>query len=176
MIEEGHGDVNVDDNSRRRIYNWIDAHVPYYGTYDHVRPKEQGRRFFWPKKSFARFSRIVNENCASCHGKYEFRTAGTDTIKESWANLTNPEFSKALNAHLDSDAGGWGLSKPKDGKTPPLMKDKNDPLYQSMLKEIVIAKDELIRKPRIDMPNAKAVPYERKYNNRYIKPKAKPMR
>lgn len=176
MIEEGHGDVNVDDNSRRRIYNWIDAHVPYYGTYDHVRPKEQGRRFFWPKESFARFRRIVNKNCASCHGKYEFGSFGTDTIKESWANLTNPEFSKALNAHLDSDAGGWGLSKPKDGKTPPLMKDKNDPLYQSMLKEIVIAKDELIKKPRIDMPNAKPVPYERKYNNRYIKPKAKPMR
>ena len=33
LLEEKHGGGDVDDQGRRKIYTWIDANVPYYGTY-----------------------------------------------------------------------------------------------------------------------------------------------
>ncbi|MCP4376684.1 MAG: hypothetical protein GY794_10985, partial [bacterium] len=42
-----HKPVNVDDQSRRLIYAWIDANAPYYGTYRHTRPGAPGSRLAW---------------------------------------------------------------------------------------------------------------------------------
>ncbi|NQT87200.1 hypothetical protein HQ560_10580, partial [bacterium] len=44
LIEKKHGKVDMDDASRRRIYTWIDANPPYYGTYDNTRPATPGSR------------------------------------------------------------------------------------------------------------------------------------
>ena len=47
LIEQRHGDVDVDDEGRRRIYTWIDANVPYYGTWEMTRPHTLGGRDTW---------------------------------------------------------------------------------------------------------------------------------
>jgi len=44
MIDDGHGDVRMGDEDRRRIYTWIEANAPYYGTYEHTRPGRAGSR------------------------------------------------------------------------------------------------------------------------------------
>ncbi|MEI8079987.1 MAG: hypothetical protein WCH61_10220, partial [bacterium] len=38
LIEDGHHGVKMSSKYRRRVYAWIDANVPYYGTWDMTRP------------------------------------------------------------------------------------------------------------------------------------------
>src|SRR5204862_451211 len=47
LIERRHAEVDMDDESRRRIYTWIDANVPYYGTWEMTRPHTLGGRDTW---------------------------------------------------------------------------------------------------------------------------------
>jgi mono/diheme cytochrome c family protein len=173
-LENGHGDVKVDDNSRRRVYAWIDSHVPYYGTYDCSRPGAQGGRFCWPQDSFSAFTSVFNKNCAACHGAASQGHA-QGTIRESWINLTHPERSKVLNAHLAKEAGGWGLIGEKNNGSAPVM-TRESPLYRTMLVEIKTAAAALASKPRVDMPGATPVMEDVRYNNRYPAPAAKPIR
>jgi hypothetical protein len=97
------------------------------------------------------------------------------TIRESWINLTHPERSKVLHAHLAKEAGGWGLiGKKKDGSAPVMTRES--PLYRAMLVEIKTAAAALASKPRVDMPGATPVMEDVRYNNRYPAPAAKPIR
>ena len=169
-LENGHGGVTVDENSRRRVYAWIDAHVPYYATYDCTRPGAPGARFGWPGESFRAFVKVFNDNCSACHGNAASFASGLDhpnPIKEAWINLSHPERSRVLNAHLEKAAGGWGVTGERNGRKAPLLKDAGDPVYQAMLKEIRVAAAELAAKPRVDMPGAAPAPFEPRYNHRY---------
>jgi hypothetical protein len=114
FIESGHGDVKVDDQGRRRIYNWIESNVPYYGTYEHTRPGLAGSRDACGEKWFEDFQNVYSKRCASCHGKDFFVDKSGE--HHTWINLTHPEWSRVLNAPLAKSAGGLELCRPKDGK------------------------------------------------------------
>lgn len=166
LIESGHGDVNMDDQSRLRVYNWIESNVPYYGTYEHTRPGSPGSRDVCADgKWFDYLHKIYSKRCSYCHGKDFFvNNSGTH---HTWINLTHPEWSRALNGPLVKSAGGLELCRPKDGRSPNLFVDKSDADYITMLTAIERGKDRLYAKPRMDMPGGKAVSYPTNYVGPY---------
>jgi hypothetical protein len=203
LIERKHGGVDLDDQSRRRVYAWIDANVPYYGTWDMDRPHTMGGRDPWtictdptsrslqPEPWFRDFSRAYVANCASCHddsfatytkaviaydgkGKapnWEARPWQNTTRKnrkeqyEAWMNLTRPEHSRLLNAHLAKAAGGLELVG-KDGKAP-VFASTADPVYQALLAPLEAGRQALLAKPSMDMPGAVAVPQIRDFGKTF---------
>ncbi|MGB2820834.1 MAG: hypothetical protein WBF17_07630, partial [Phycisphaerae bacterium] len=150
QIEARRGKTSVDDESRRRVYTWIEANVPYYATYEHTRPGTPGSRDAWAGPWFKGFQKTYQARCAACHGK---------SPKATWINLTRPELSRVLNAPLAKAAGGLELCKAK-GKGPPArFAEKTDADYLAMLEAIRQGADELRKRPRVDMPDAKPLPY-----------------
>jgi mono/diheme cytochrome c family protein len=168
MIENEHAGVKMDDLSRRRIYNWIDGNAPYYKTWNMSRPHTQGGRDTWHRLKdgkrdkiedepwFAEFKKTFEGSCSSCH-----------SVKPEWINLTHPEYSRVLNAHLSKDAGGYGFVKTKDGKEPPVFAGTDDAIYQALLKAIEGGKDALYARPRVDMPGATPIAQERNFGRLY---------
>ncbi|HEY3325256.1 MAG TPA: hypothetical protein VGP72_32690 [Planctomycetota bacterium] len=173
LIESGHkGRVQMDDESRKRIYTWIDSNCQYYATWDMSRPHTMGGRDTW---SFCeddkhvpprlepwalRLERIYNQSgCQGCHGEMTAASGRAGTR----VNLTRPEFSRMLNAHLSKAAGGMELSGQKQDRTAPVWKDSSDPTYKTMLECIQEGKAALDARPRMDMPGGKAVPQERNF-------------
>jgi len=143
-FENGHEKVEVDDNSRRRIYTWIDANCPYYGTYAATRPGVPGSRDLWhgtPIKSTL--------------GKLRIHAADRDV------NLTNPSHSAVLQKNLAKSAGGLA----DDDKA--VFKSKDTPAYRQMLAAIEEASAALKAKPRVDMPGAKPIPFPTDYGGLY---------
>jgi len=159
LIEGKHGDVNVDPESRRKLYTWIDANVPYYGTYEHTRPGTSGSRDAWAGAWSKQFEATFAEHCADCHGGLDMRYNRQST----WVNLTHPETSRVLAAPLAKPAGGLGLCKAKDGKQPMQLDDKSHPIYTAMLRAITEGSNALAANPRIDMPGAKPAPYQQDF-------------
>ncbi len=172
MIESEHGGVKMDDESRRRIYVWIDSNVPYYGTWDMSRPYTMGGRDTWArdKKTMAAwyldFEAVFEANCTSCHSARDNKTKRPN-IAHTWINLTRPEFSRALNAHLSEKAGGLGLTKEKNNQSPPAFEDRSNPVYLAMLDAIRRGKKTLDAKPRVDMPGATAIAQQRDFGKLY---------
>ena len=158
LIENEHADVKMDDQSRRRIYTWIEANAPYYGTYDHTRPGTPGSRdACWNTKWFRDVEQIYARRCAACHGKdLHINNSGR---RHTWINLTHPEFSAMLNAPLSKADDGLERCKPKDGKDPNPFDDRADADYRAILSAIRQGKRALYAKPRMDMPHARPLPY-----------------
>ena len=182
MIEQEHSGVRMDDDSRRRIYNWIDANVPYYGTWDMTRPHTMGGRDAWfrlgakgqpePDPWFREFVGVFSEHCGACHNpKNESFDRVTDTrqcgVTNGWINLTRPEFSRVLNVHLATEAGGLGIRKTKHGRMPPCFEDTSDPVYRALLAAIEKGKQALAARPRVDMPGAKPIAQERDFGKTF---------
>ncbi|MBN2137096.1 MAG: hypothetical protein JW720_04765 [Sedimentisphaerales bacterium] len=165
VIRESHPEV--DDESRRRIYTWIEANVPYYGTYDHTRPGTAGSRdAVVGTQWFDRLHSVYRRRCSSCHGDFYTQNKGDH---HTWINLTHPAWSRLLNAPLPKAAGGLELCAPKEGRKPLLFTAKTDPDYETMLAAIRQGKEELYAKPRMDMPGAKPVPYPKNYAGPYTR-------
>ena len=170
MIESEHGGVKMDDASRRKIYAWIDSNAPYYSTWDMSRPYTQGGRDTWnrivegrgknakrePESWFAEFQEIFKPKCSSCHD-----------LKPDWINLTNPQYSRVLNAHLGADAGGMALKGQTEDKVAPLFADTTDETYQAMLKALEGGRDALAARPRVDMPGAIRIAQQRNFGKIY---------
>jgi mono/diheme cytochrome c family protein len=164
-IDKEHGGQPIPLEDRQRIYVWIDADVPYYGTYAHSRPKSAGRRdrFTDPESGrehewFARdFLGVYDRHCASCHGKFPNPNDHKEIWdgRTAWINLSRPQFSAALTAHLAKEAGGRGINKPQDGKAPPMFPGVSDPDYQAMLKAIDAGRELMLAAPEADMPGFK---------------------
>jgi hypothetical protein len=161
MIDAGHGDVNMDDESKRRIYNWIEANVPYYGTYDHTRPSTSGSRDACAAEWFKRFEHVYRKRCGDCHGK-DFHVDNSG-LHHTWINLTHPEWSRVLHAPLDNSAGGLALCKDRDKNKVRLFADTDDPDCRAMLEAITEGSKQLYARPRMDMDSAKPVPYPTNY-------------
>ena len=182
IIESDHYDVNMDDQSRRRIYNWIDANAPYYDRWDMTKPYTMGGRDLWhyvendqrvaPKRQpwFADFEDIYMEKCSSCHGRITNENKnswGDRSVTNAWINLTDPEYSRALNAHLAEDAGGMGIITQQNGNAPPIFADTTNETYQTMLKAIEAGKKALYGRPRVDMEGAVPIPQQRNFGKLY---------
>ena len=143
---------------RQRIYTWMDADVPYYGTYAHARPKSAGRRDLFAHPTEARLADWFNKDlmpvfqrrCASCHAG--FPGTGDFGGMGAWVNFKRPQFSPLLTAHLPKTAGGRGIEKTKDGKPIPMFTDASDADYRTMLKAIEEGKRAAYALPEPDMP------------------------
>ena len=146
---------------RRRIYAWIDADVPYYGTYAHSRPGSPGRRDLCTdaatgKESawFARdFLGVYNRRCAGCHGKFPHPNDHGSIWdgRLAWINFSNPALSPALTAHLAKPAGR-GISLAPDPNSPPKFAGPDDADYRALLRAIEVGKQNMLAHPRADMP------------------------
>ena len=149
-----HCGVDVSADDRRIVYEWIDAMVPYYPTADYAHLQAKSNRDKWglpDEKGFQpwftkRYLPLYTNSCASCHG--EIRHNGYEWQGHwGWIDLTKPEWSPALVAHLPKEAGGRGL--PARGKFQ--LKGKEDPLYGEMLDIFREAAAEAAKTPEADM-------------------------
>jgi len=142
-------DIPLED--RQKIYLWMDANVPYYSTYSHSRPASSGRRDLFTDVETGRFSawfaqgfnEVYRRRCEECHGNM------TDTTnwngKFAWINLTRPEYSAALTAHLPSEQGGRGIA--------PLQFDSpNDADYRTMSQAMETGRQLFLKTPTADRP------------------------
>ncbi len=163
IIESDHCKKIIPREERQRVYIWIDANVPYYGTYANSRPRSAGKRDLCthpatdPRISdwFARdFSDVYGRRCQSCHGglPHPNDKGGIWSGKLAWINFTNPGHSPALTAHLPKERGGRGIPGTKDGERVSVFDDKDDPDYIKMLKAIEAGRSLALDAPRADMP------------------------
>jgi hypothetical protein len=157
-LQAEHCEQQMPATDRRRIYLWIDANVPYYGTYAHSRPQSPGKRDLWtdPRTGqlapwFTRdFLGVYDRRCAECHGRLEGTTNWEG--RYAWIDLSRPEHSPALSAHLSKQAGGRGIDAPLRGKTPPRFAGAADADYAAMLAAIRAGRALALETPEADMP------------------------
>jgi hypothetical protein len=165
LIEEGHGGVTLDDESRRRIYTWIDANVPYYGTWEMTRPHTLGGRDTWlgiggkPLPSFQKFL----AGCEACRIDVMTVEAGRPRVRIGNAdiNLTHPAWSLVLLRHLARSAGG------RSDDAQATFKTTSDPRYRALLAAIAEGRDALQAQPRTDMPAATPIPQSREFGRTF---------
>ncbi len=161
-VDTDHCGEEIPLEDRQRIYLWIDANVPYYGTYAHSRPKSPGRRDLCtdtetgtPSAWFSeQFLEVYNRRCQSCHGTVP-QPNDHSRIWDgqlAWINFTNPQLSPALTAHLPADAGGRGISTASDAVPSMVFSTTTDPDYQRMLQAIETGKRKMLENPTADMP------------------------
>jgi hypothetical protein len=154
-------ELELPPEDRLRVYAWIDANVPYYGTYATSRPKCGGKRDLCqdpatgePEAWFARgFLPVYSRRCVSCHGEFP----GTRLVtcwdgRTAWINFSRPEFSPALTAHLPRSAGGRGIDKTNDGQPIPMFAGPDDPDFRALLAAIEEGRRRAEATPRPDMP------------------------
>jgi len=164
IIESNHCKKTIPLEDRRRVYMWIDANIPYYGTYAHSRPRSAGKRDLCahpatgPKLSdwFARdFMAVYKRRCVECHGGLPHPNVhrGIWSGKLAWINFTHPSQSPALTAHLPKDKGGRGIEAIKDGERRAVFTGVEDADYVKTLNAIEAGKALALDAPRADMPS-----------------------
>jgi hypothetical protein len=157
LIETKHGKVDVEDAGRRAIYAWIDANVPYYGTWEMSRPYSQGGRDLLtipaqtgrPKR--APWVDKLKTVCAQKKVKIDANTV----------NFTHPELTPGLVGLLAKSAGG---AAPNETAR---FKRNDDPEYVALISVLEQARDTVREYPRIDMPGARAIPQKRDFGRVY---------
>jgi mono/diheme cytochrome c family protein len=176
FVEDKHHGVEMDGESRRRIYAWVDANVQYYSTYDMSRTYTMGGRDTWnfvpdnrrvqpqPEPWLAELEGLLKAQCASCHGSL---SEDAQSRKMMWVNLTRPENSRLLNAHLVKPAGGLGLEGTKNGKRSPVIDSTRNSVYVAMLAALRKGKESLDKRPRMDMPGGVAIPQVRDFGKTF---------
>ena len=158
FFEYSHCGQEIPDSERRKVWLWIDANVPYYSTYAHSRPMSPGRRDRWTDASNGQlsewytdeFSEVYRRKCVACHGEIEGTTDWTG--RYAWINLSRPEYSPALTAHLLADDGGRNISAVRDGVKHEVFSGKQDPDYQKMYQAIMRGRTIMEETPEADMP------------------------
>ncbi len=163
LLESRHQEADVDPESLRRIYSWIDANIPYYGTWDMTRPHSMGGRDTWAdKEGLLPWSRKIQETMARVDpsftpDKIYMQLGKPYAGSHLEINLTHPEWSRILLDHLAKSAEGTA----PDDKA--LFKTQDDPNYQTILHAIEEGKRLLEATPRMDMPGAVPIPQERNF-------------
>jgi hypothetical protein len=138
-----------------------------------------------PEPWFLKLCGFYATNCAKCHegdfADYARYMTGETTERGSrkplkpgrerlwagehpidrWINMTRPEHSRLLNAHLAKAAGGLELTR--KGRESLVWRDVDEAGYRSLLEILREGAAALRAKPRMDMPGAKAVPQERNF-------------
>ena len=159
FLESGHSGKMIPLEDRQRIYLWIDANVPYYGTYANSHPNSAGLRDLWTEPTTGQmaswfkddFLEVYKNNCESCHGSLETQIDWEG--RYSWINLTRPEFSSAITAHLSKGSGGRGV----DGFE---FKSKEEPNYRKILAAIKQGKELAEKTPEADMQGFRGMKVE----------------
>jgi mono/diheme cytochrome c family protein len=162
-LDSEHSGRKVPVEDRRRVYDWVDANVPYYGTYEHTRPGKPGCRDAWAEDWYRKsFQPVYERRCGACHAQPN----GTSPA-DAWVNLTNPKLSRVLTAPLAKESGGLSLCLGADKKPQPVFKNAGDPDYAAMLAAMEEGAKLLRDKPRMDMPGGKPVPYKQDWGAVY---------
>jgi hypothetical protein len=139
---DGKPRVKLDDTARRRIFQWIDLNIPYYGTTEPAYPDIRGCRRIYPADLDKTLAAIATRRCVECHKDGKFP-------REVWTRITNPHLNRFLLAPLAKTAGGLESC----GKV--VFASKDDPDYQSILQTFTPIAAMLKEKPRDDMPGSK---------------------
>lgn len=162
-----HCGQEVDARSLRRVYFWLDSNAIYQGTYAHARPRSSGRRDRWaPLDGSGRaewFEKellpIYESKCAQCHGNILGGNRDLPGVHDqlnidwtgrfAWLNLTRPENSPILTAHLPQSQGGRGVSIEKDAEKF-VFESKQDPDWIRIYNAIVQGKMDAEKRPEAD--------------------------
>ena len=115
-----------------------------------------------------RLSEYLAAHCAACHAPHPSSRRADWAFASNTINLTRPENSYLLTAHLAKAAGGWELSGTRAGKQSPLLfQTVSDPLYIELLEILHASRKNLDDHPREDMPGAKIIPQQRDFGKTY---------
>ncbi len=168
MILDGHQGVELTEEEINTVTIWIDANIPYYGTWEMSRPRTRGGRDLFQTVSEGTWSdyemapsgdRIQNsdwfakvEDIMSELG-LDYGWENTDLI-----NFTRPEYSRLLLENLSSEAGGRADSEEAT------FQSTDDENYQRLLDAITQGAEDLERYPRMDMPEGRAIPQPREFD------------
>ncbi len=153
-FQESHCEAPVPLADRRIIHEWIDAMIPYYPTTDYAHREARSNRDKWghPDRKdlldwFTQgFAPVYDRCCGNCHGKTN--EYGLPAARQwAWIDLTKPEWSPALTAHLAKAAGGRGIPA-KDFQ----FATTADPDYQALLRTISEGGRKAYETPEADMP------------------------
>ncbi len=161
-LTKAHCGADVPADDRRRVYEWIDAQIPYYATSDHAHVGGKGGRDRWGEASgsalkpwfMQRFLPFYTNTCAKCHGAINLKPNLTNTVEPQWwwFDLSRPEWSPALAAHLPKATGGRGCAKFA-------FDSKDDPRWRELEAIARAAAVEAAKTPEADMPGF--VPHSR---------------
>ena len=156
-LKKEHCGVDVPRADRRRVHEWIDAQLPYYATSDHAHVGGKSGRDKWGEADGAalkpwftqRFLPLYTNTCARCHGGINLKPDLTNYVEPQWwwFDLSKPEWSPALNAHLPTAAGGRGVAAEKFA-----FAGKDDPRWKSLEAIAREAAAEAQKTPEADMP------------------------
>ena len=166
LIESDHGGIAMPPEDRQKIYYWMDANVPYYGTYAHSRPRAAGRRDRFADPVSGRLSpwaeqflEVYQRRCTDCHGAFRLWEQAEREGQYAWVNLSHPQRSAALTAHLPLELGGRGIAAMKGGsrilaELPEqlLFIGTDDADYLKMLRALEEGKRMMLANPEADMP------------------------
>ena len=157
-LEKSHHGVDMPAADKRIVYEWLDAMIPYYPTFDFAHVKGKGDRDKWGEPDSAalkpwftkRFLPLYEKSCASCHGNMDLRVANTNFVEPQWwwFDLTEPAESPALTAHLPVKEGGRGYA----AKGRFSFSSRQDALWTELLDIAKEAAKEAWRTPEADMP------------------------
>jgi hypothetical protein len=166
IFESEHQGVNVDAESRRRVYAWIDSNAIYYACWDMSRPYSAGGRDTWSEPGTAKnmawintVSEIVQRRNLRDFDRNAIRNTASLGFSNTYAmiNMTHPENSRLLSHNLAENAGGTATG----GNV--RFTSKSDPDYQALLNAIQDGADHLLQLPRMDMEGAVAIPQNRDF-------------
>lgn len=154
-LTPAHHGVDVPAEDRRRVYEWIDAQLPYYATSDHAHVGGKSGRDRWGEADGAalkpwftqRFLPLYRSRCASCHGEIDLDVHLSNVVEPQWwwFDLSRPAWSPALTAHLAPAAGGRGVPAFT-------FASKDDPTWKELDEIAQIASEEAKKTPEADMP------------------------
>jgi hypothetical protein len=163
LLLAGHEDVRLDPESLDRIITWIDLNIPYYDSTAVTRPSNvalsnqvtgSGRALVCNAKPLWD---ALGDRCQGCHPRgFRIDPARAPckildlpkTMTRPCVNFTHPEESRILTAPLARDAGGLELC----GKA--VLANREDPTYRAALQVIQTWHDDLVARPREDMPGS----------------------
>ncbi len=139
LLDSGHHDVELTEEDRLRLVNWIDANAVYYDRYESDAYGPKRHIFAGPIKGA--IQEVHKRRCVPCHGSINGR-------HDTWwltINWHDAKMSRALVAPLARSAGGWQ----RCGEL--VFADTSDPDYQKLLSALTSLGDQLAARPREDL-------------------------
>ena len=178
-IDGSHNDVKLTPHERDMIRYWIEAGAPYPGTYaalgsgmigGHHENRQDVSDRRWPSTKAA--AQAIQSRCARCHNKKFMplpRALSEGYLRHRVFNLTRTEKSLMLLAPLSSEAGGYGICRPrgKAVEAAAVFADTNDADYQKILGLCLAGKKYLEKIRRFDMPGFEPLPSYAREMRRY---------
>ena len=197
-FDGSHYSVKTTHHELDMIRYWIESGAPYPGTYaalgcgmigGYAENEQDQSDHQWPSTIAA--AEAIRRRCVQCHDKSlplplalsDNRNIPPWNAQPGYVprhlvfNLTRPEKSLILLAPLSSQAGGYGLCKPRgedvrQNQPVTVFADTNDTDYQKILALCEAGKEHLEQIKRFDMPDFRPRPaYVREMKRYGILPK-----